>query len=51
MKMYPLTIAQMKFMKLETKIEGSSVNNIPGLLNLGTKFNYEQINKAINQLI
>ncbi|RIO73362.1 hypothetical protein BUZ12_13880 [Staphylococcus gallinarum] len=51
LEMYPLTIAQMKFMKLETKIEGSSVNNIPGLLNLGTKFNYEQINKAINKLI
>ena len=25
--------------------------NIAGLLKLGTKFNYEQINKAVNQLI
>ena len=41
----------MKFMKLETKIENSSINNIPGLLKLGTKFNYEQINKVINKLI
>lgn len=49
--MYPLTIAQQNFLKREKIIEDSSINNIAGLLKLGTKFNYEQINKAVNQLI
>lgn len=51
MNAYPLSIAQKVFLENETINENSSINNIAGLLKLGTKFNYDQINQAVNQLI
>ncbi|MFQ3844905.1 condensation domain-containing protein [Staphylococcus pseudoxylosus] len=51
MNAYPLSIAQKVFLENETINENSSINNIAGLLKLGTKFNYDQINQAINQLV
>ncbi|MEB8210533.1 condensation domain-containing protein [Staphylococcus succinus] len=51
MNTHPLSIAQTKFLKNEIINENSSINNIAGLLKLGTKFNYDQINQALNQLV
>lgn len=49
--MYPISIAQKKYLNNELIYKDTSMNNIVGVLKLGSKYNYDEINQALNEIV